>query len=41
MAGATVTPRAVVKAVHKSLKYFAANQDGIFSLPAETQEQAK
>jgi len=40
MAGATVTPRAVVKAVHKSLKYFAANQDRIFSLPAETQEQA-
>lgn len=41
MAGATVTPRAVVKAVHKSLKYFAANQDHIFSLPANTQEQAK
>lgn len=41
MTGATVTPRAVVKAVHKSLKYFAANQDNIFSLPANTQEQAK
>ncbi len=41
MAGATVTPRAVVKAVHKSLTYFAANQDRIFSLPAETEEQAK
>ena len=41
MAGATVTPRAVVKAVHKSLKYFAANQDNIFSLPAETEERAK
>jgi electron transport complex protein RnfG len=41
MAGATVTPRAVVKAVHRSLKYFAANQDNIFSLPADTQEQAK
>ena len=41
MAGATVTPRAVVKAVHKSLKYFAANQDSIFSLPANTQEQAQ
>lgn len=41
MAGATVTPRAVVKAVRKSLSYFAANQDRIFSLPAETQEQAK
>lgn len=41
MAGATVTPRAVVKAVHRSLKFFAANQDSIFSLPANTQEQAK
>ena len=41
MAGATITPRAVVKAVHKSLKYFAENQDNIFSLPANTQEQAK
>lgn len=41
IAGATVTPRAVVKAVHKSLKYFAANQDNIFSLPAYTQEQAQ
>lgn len=41
MAGATVSPRTVVKAVHKSLKYFAANQDKIFSLPAETQAQAK
>ena len=40
MAGATVTPRAVVKAVHKTLKYFAANQDNLFSLPANTQEQA-
>ena len=34
MAGATVTPRAVVKAVHKTLKYFAANSDMIYSLPA-------
>jgi len=41
MAGATVTPRAVVKAVHKSLKYFATNQDRIFSLPVDNQEQAK
>jgi electron transport complex protein RnfG len=41
MAGATVTPRAVVKAVHKSMKYFATNQDRIFSLPVDNQEQAK
>lgn len=39
MAGATVTPRAVIKAVHKSLKYFANNRDKIFALPAITQEQ--
>ena len=36
MAGATVTPRAVVKAVHKSLKYFNANRDNIFSLPVDS-----
>lgn len=36
MAGATVTPRAVVKAVHKSLKYFAQNRDRIFSLPSDS-----
>lgn len=41
MAGATITPRAVIKAVHKSLKYFAENQVNLFSLPANTQEQAK
>jgi len=40
-AGATVSPRAVVKAVHKSLEYFAQNEDKIFSLPADKQEQAK
>ena len=34
MAGATITPRAVVKAVHKSLKYFAAHREEIFSAPA-------
>ncbi|MDD5242142.1 MAG: electron transport complex subunit RsxG [Sulfuricella sp.] len=41
MAGATVTPRAVIKAVHKSLEYFAQNQEQIFSLPADKQEQPK
>ncbi len=34
MAGATITPRAVVKAVHKALKYFAAHREEIFSAPA-------
>src|SRR3989344_1090367 len=31
MAGATITPRAVVKAVHKALQYFAANKDILFA----------
>ncbi len=39
MAGATITPRAVVKAVHKALQYFSGNREKIFSLPP--QEQAK
>jgi electron transport complex protein RnfG len=30
MAGATITPRAVVKAVHKALLYFEANRDMLF-----------
>ena len=31
MAGATITPRAVVKAVHKALQYFEANRDTLFA----------
>lgn len=31
MAGATITPRAVVKAVHKALQYFSINKDTLFS----------
>lgn len=31
MAGATITPRAVVKAVNKALQYFAANRDKLFA----------
>jgi electron transport complex protein RnfG len=34
MAGATITPRAVVKAVNKALQYFAANRDKLFAAPA-------
>lgn len=33
MAGATITPRAVVKAVHKALQYFAQHRDELFALP--------
>lgn len=31
MAGATITPRAVVKAVHKALQYFEQNRDQLFA----------
>ena len=38
MAGATITPRAVVKAVHKALIYFSENKDKLF-LPDEPQKE--
>ncbi|MES2546946.1 MAG: electron transport complex subunit RsxG [Pseudomonadota bacterium] len=31
MAGATITPRAIVKAVHKALQYFEANKQALFA----------
>jgi electron transport complex protein RnfG len=31
MAGATITPRAVVKAVHQTLQYFEANKEKLFA----------
>lgn len=34
VAGATITPRAVVKAVNKALQYFAANRDKLFVVNA-------
>jgi len=34
MAGATITPRAVVKAVHKALKYFEWHRDELFAASA-------
>lgn len=34
MAGATITPRAVVKAVHKALKYFEGHRDELFAASA-------
>ena len=30
MAGATITPRAIVKAVHKALQYYAVNKEALF-----------
>ncbi len=38
MAGATITPRAVVKAVHKALIYFSDNRDKLF-MPGEPQKE--
>ena len=37
--GATITPRAVVKAVHNALLYFDQNQDMLFSIPADKTKQ--
>lgn len=40
-AGATITPRAVVKAVHRALQYFDANRAALLGLPpAETAPDA-
>jgi electron transport complex protein RnfG len=42
MAGATITPRAVVKAVHKALQYFAQHRDEMFrQKPAPETEAGK
>jgi electron transport complex protein RnfG len=35
--GATITPRAVVKAVHKSLQFYRANRAALFAEAAETE----
>jgi electron transport complex protein RnfG len=39
--GATITPRAVVKAVRMTLEYFAANKNLVFAQPADSLEVAK
>lgn len=41
MAGATITPRAVVKAVNKALMYFEQNRDKLFTLAEPKKEEAK
>jgi electron transport complex protein RnfG len=38
MTGATITPRAVIKAVHKALVWFSPNREKIFPLPVQTQD---
>ena len=39
MAGATITPRAVVKAVNRALQYFAAHRDELFAANAAPAKQ--
>lgn len=41
MAGATITPRAVVKAVNKALQYFEANRDILFAANAPKPQKEK
>jgi electron transport complex protein RnfG len=41
MAGATITPRAIVKAVNKALIYFEQNRDKLFAAAAPKKEEAK
>ena len=41
MAGATITPRAVVKAVNKALIYFEQNRDKLFAAVEPKKEEAK
>jgi electron transport complex protein RnfG len=39
LTGASVTPRAVIKAIRETLIYFEANRDEIFSMPATEDDQ--
>lgn len=41
MAGATISPRAVVKAVHKTLHYFEDNREQLFAESAQAAETTK
>jgi electron transport complex protein RnfG len=41
VAGATITPRAVVKAVNKAMQYFAANREKLFMVNATLQSKIK
>ncbi len=37
--GATITPRAIVKAVYQSLQYFVVNRDALFAISDEKQDE--
>ncbi|MDP2806157.1 MAG: electron transport complex subunit RsxG [Gallionellaceae bacterium] len=41
MAGATITPRAIVKAVNKALQYFSANRDKLFAPNTSSPDKGK
>ena len=41
LTGASVTPRAVVKAVKETLQYFGANTDSIFAAPADQGDEVE
>ncbi len=38
-AGATITPRAIVKAVHKALQYYALHRDELFAVASASSEE--
>jgi electron transport complex protein RnfG len=40
LTGASVTPRAIVKAVHETLEYFAENREALFAMPADASAEA-
>ena len=40
LTGASVTPRAIVKAVHETLEYFAENRDALFAMPTDASVEA-
>lgn len=37
--GATITPRAIVEAIHLALEYFASRQNALFDTPAESSSE--
>lgn len=39
LTGASVTPRAVVKAIRQTLEYFDANAEGLFAAPADPSDE--
>jgi electron transport complex protein RnfG len=41
LAGATITPRAVVKAVHKALEFYTAHRQELFAPTSATTQPAK